>query len=113
MRLLLDECLDARLRRDLPGHDVSTVQREGWAGVTNDVTNGRLLAQISASGRFEIFVTVDKNMPHQQNLREILFAVVVLRARSNRYADTAPLMAELLARLTELTPGSVVTIVGR
>ncbi|MEN9840493.1 MAG: hypothetical protein RL376_293 [Verrucomicrobiota bacterium] len=106
MRLLLDECLDARLRRDLPGHDVSNVQREGWAGVKN----GRLLAQIAASGRFDAFVTVDKNMPHQQNLRAIPFAVIVLRARSNRYEHTAPLMAELLARLPELTPGSLVTL---
>lgn len=106
MRLLLDECLDARLRRALPGHEVSTVQREGWAGVKN----GRLLAQIAASGRFDAFVTVDKNMPHQQNLRGIPFAVVVLRARSNRYDDTAPLMARLLARQAELTPGALVTL---
>lgn len=106
MRFLLDECLDARLRRDLPGHDVSTVQREGWAGVKN----GRLLAQISASGRFDAFVTVDKNMPHQQNLRGIPFAVAVLRARSNRYEHTAPLMAELLTRLPELTPGALITV---
>ncbi len=31
MRILLDECLDWRLRRDLPGHDVKTVQEMGWA----------------------------------------------------------------------------------
>ena len=106
MRLLLDECLDVRLRRELPGHDVSTVQREGWAGVKN----GRLLAQISSSGRFDAFVTVDKNMPHQQNLSGIPFAMVVLRAQSNRYEHTAPLMARLLARLSELTPGALVTV---
>jgi predicted nuclease of predicted toxin-antitoxin system len=106
MRFLLDECLPARLRRNLPGHDVSTVQREGWSGVKN----GRLLAQIAASGRFDAFVTVDKNMPHQQNLRGVPFAVVVLRARSNRYAHTAPLMADLLARLNDLTPGALVTL---
>lgn len=106
MRLLLDECLPGRLRRDLPGHEVSTVQREGWAGVKN----GRLLAQISTAARFDVFVTVDKNLPHQQNLRGLPFAVVVLRAPSNRYEHTAPLMADLLARLPELTPGALVTI---
>lgn len=109
MRFLLDECLDARLRRDLPGHDVCTVQREGWAGLKN----GRLLAQIAASGRFDAFVTVDKNMPHQQYLRSIPFAVIVLRARSNRYEHTAPLMAELLARLPELKPGSLINVSSR
>ncbi len=106
MRLLLDECLPGRLRRALPGHEVSTVQREGWAGVKN----GRLLAQISASGRFDVFVTVDSSLPHQQNLSGIPFAVVVLRARSNRYEHTAPLMAELLLRLPELRPGALVTV---
>lgn len=85
------------------------MQREGWAGVKN----GRLLAQIAAFGCFDAFVTVDKNMPHQQNLSGIPFAVVVLRARSNRYAHTAPLMTELLARLPELTPGALVTLSSR
>ena len=36
MRLLLDECVPRRLRRELPGHDVQTVQGAGWAGVKND-----------------------------------------------------------------------------
>ena len=85
------------------------MQRKGGAGVKNE----SLLAQISASGRFDIFVKVDKNMPHQQNLSEVPFAVVALRARSNRYAHTAPLMAELLARLTGITPGAVVDILSR
>lgn len=109
MRFLFDECLPGRLRRHLPGHEFSTVQREGWAGVKN----GRLLAQITASGRFDVFVTVDKNLPHQQNLGGIPFAVVVLRARSNNYENTAPLMTELLARLPELTPGALITVSSR
>ena len=40
MKLLLDECLDSRLRRDLPDHEVKTVQEMGWDGIKN----GRLLA---------------------------------------------------------------------
>ena len=33
MRLLLDECVPARLGRSLPSHQVSTVVREGWSGI--------------------------------------------------------------------------------
>ena len=56
MRLLLDECVPARLRKALPGHEVSTVGLEGWSGIKN----GKLLA-LAAAG-FDAFVTVDKNL---------------------------------------------------
>lgn len=35
MRILLDECLPFELAAELVGHDVRTVQQEGWAGVEN------------------------------------------------------------------------------
>lgn len=54
MRLLLDECVDRRLARDIVGHEVSTVGDLGWAGVKN----GALLAR--AAGQFDVFVTVDE-----------------------------------------------------
>ena len=40
MRILLDECLPARLRRELPGHEVRTVPQEGW----DDIAAVRLFA---------------------------------------------------------------------
>jgi predicted nuclease of predicted toxin-antitoxin system len=101
MRILLDECVDARLRRELPGHEVQTVPRAGWAGIKN----GKLLQLIAASGQFDIFLTMDKCLPHQQQLKALPFAVVILRAASNSFADTRPLMPELLSRLREFQPG--------
>jgi predicted nuclease of predicted toxin-antitoxin system len=101
MRLLLDECLPARLRRELPGHEVQTVPRAGWAGIKN----GELLRLVAASGQFDIFLTMDKSLPHQQQLKALPFTVVVLRAASNSFADTRPLMPELLRRLREFQPG--------
>jgi len=88
MHLLLDECLPARLRRDLPGHEVLTVPRAGWSGIKN----GKLLLFIARSRKFEVFLTKDKSLPYQQQLQGLPFAVVVLRARSNRFEDTHPLM---------------------
>ena len=103
MRILLDECLPARLRRDLPGHIVTTVPRAGWAGIKN----GKLLRLIADSNDFDVFLTMDKNLPHQQSLKNLPFAVVVLRAKSNRFEDTQPLMPEVLRRLPEFQAGQV------
>jgi predicted nuclease of predicted toxin-antitoxin system len=60
MRVLLDECVPKRLRRELTAYDVSTVTDMGWAGVKN----GKLLAL--ASAQFECFLTVDANIEKQQ-----------------------------------------------
>ena len=56
MRILLDECLPARFRRELPGHGIQTVPQAGWAGIKN----GRLLRLIAGSGKFDVFLTVNK-----------------------------------------------------
>jgi predicted nuclease of predicted toxin-antitoxin system len=106
MRILLDECLPARLRHDIAGHEVTTVPKAGWAGVKN----GKLLRLIADSKRFEVFLTMDKNLPAQQNLRGLPFAIFVLRAKSNRFEAVQPLMAELLRRLPEAKDGFVIEI---
>jgi len=54
VKLLLDECLDWRLRRDLPDHEVKTVQEMGW----NGIKNGRLLALPQAE--FRVLITGDR-----------------------------------------------------
>ncbi len=35
MRVLLDECVNPRLRTAFPHHDVKTVLEVGWGGITN------------------------------------------------------------------------------
>lgn len=104
MKLLLDECLDWRLRRDLPGHEVKTVQEMGWKGIKN----GRLLALAERS--FQVFITGDRNLSFQQNLPRFSLAVVVLRAESIRLIHTRPLMPKLLAMLLSLKPGQIISL---
>jgi predicted nuclease of predicted toxin-antitoxin system len=101
MHILLDECVPARLRRELHDHDVQTVPRAGWAGIKN----GKLLQLIADSGQFDIFLTMDKSLPHQQKIKALPFAIVILRASSNSFEDTRPLMPEFLKRLAEFQPG--------
>jgi hypothetical protein len=101
VNLLLDENLDWRLRRDLPGHTVESVPLIGWAGLKN----GALLSE--AEKKFDVLLTMDSNMVHQQNLARFRIAVIALQARSNRLADTRPLMPKVLALLPSVQPGTL------
>ena len=104
MRILLDENLDWRLERFLPGHEVKSVPRLGWAGLKN----GRLLSR--AQENFGVLITMDSSMVGEQNLARIRIANVALRAPSNRLADTSPLMPKVLALLPKLKPGKVMKV---
>ena len=104
MRILLDENLNWRLEQFLPGHEVKSVPRIGWAGLKN----GKLLAR--AQENFDVLVTMDGSMASQQNLSKIKIAIVALRAPSNRLEDTSPLMPKVLALLPTLKPGKVVKV---
>lgn len=104
MRLLLDECVPARLRKALPTHDVATVVQMGWSGVKN----GRLLAL--AATQFDAFVTVDKNLPYQQNQSTLPISVLVLDAHSNELQQLLPMMPVLEMCLAGLVAGSYVLV---
>ena len=105
MRVLLDECLPRRLKRELVGHDARTAPEMGWASKRN----GELLAL--AAGQFEVFLTADRNLSHQQDLSSFDIAVVVLVARSNRFHDLRPLVPRILYVLTA-APRRAATLVG-
>jgi predicted nuclease of predicted toxin-antitoxin system len=99
VKLLLDECIDRRLARDLAGYEVKTVPQMGWAGIKN----GELLTL--AEKEFEVFITVDRNLSFQQNLPTFNIAVLVLHATSNRLADLRPLAPKILSMLPTLSKG--------
>jgi predicted nuclease of predicted toxin-antitoxin system len=81
MRLLLDECVDWRLLRDLPEHSVKTLKQVGW----EKIDDGALLRL--AASQFDVFVTVDKDLPFQQNVAAYPLAVIILRGRTTRLPD--------------------------
>jgi hypothetical protein len=99
-RILLDENLDWRLRRELPGHEVASVPLIGWAGLKN----GELLS------RAEVFITMDSNLAYQRNIADHKIAVIVLEANSNRLADTSPLMPKVLILVDRIQSGRLVTL---
>ena len=101
MKILLDECIDRRFAREIIGHDVATVHQMGWAGLKN----GELLAL--AATAFDVFVTVDGNLPFQTRLQDLRISIIVLRARTSRLADMLTLVPDLLATISSVEPGSV------
>ena len=59
MRLLLDECMPRRLKREFVGHEVSTVDEAGFKGLKN----GQLLR--IASEAFDVLITVDRKLSRE------------------------------------------------
>jgi len=104
MKVLLDECLPRQLRRRLPGHEVKTVPEMGWASIEN----GALLRL--AEPVFDVFVTVDKNLPFQQNLAALNLGVIVLDTPDNKLGTLGPLMGAVLSALEVIQPGQVVRV---
>jgi predicted nuclease of predicted toxin-antitoxin system len=104
VNILLDENLDWRLGRDLPGHEIQSVRQVGWAGLKNGV----LLAK--AAKRFDLLLTMDSKMGFQHNVAKYRIAVIALEARSNRLADTRPLMPKVLAVLPSVKSGTVTLV---
>ena len=105
MRILLDENVDRRLKRFFgEEHQILSVPERGWAGTKN----GELLAL--AQHEFDVLVTTDRSMPHQQDISRINLAVVVVEAKSNTLEDLTRLMNQVNASLADASTGEVVRI---
>jgi hypothetical protein len=101
VRALLDEQIPRLLGRHLDGHEVDIVSRRGWTGVKN----GALLQLMH--GEYDVFVTMDRGIEHQQNLARLSFGVLLIRAPSNRMIDLLPLVPAILEILTDVQPGKL------
>jgi len=94
MKLLLDENLPKRLKNDFPEQEIFTVRDKDW----NSKKNGELL-ELMLAENFDVLITFDQNMEHQQNFEKYPIAVFVLIAENNTYQ----LLSELLLNIkTEL-----------
>ena len=71
-KVILDENLPVGLRHHLTEFEVVTVQYQGWSGIQN----GELIQLID--GKFDVFLTADRKLRYQQNLRDRKIAIVEL-----------------------------------
>lgn len=102
MRIVLDACVPATFARFLPEHEVTTVGR--LLGTT-DLDDGPLLDQLVS--HCDAFITVDKNLRFQQNLRGRPFRIVLLRAHSNSLEHLVPLVPKLRHELRRAQLGEL------
>jgi predicted nuclease of predicted toxin-antitoxin system len=105
MRLLLDECLDERLRLYFPGHDCQTVRFAGLAGLKN----GQLLDAAESAG-IDVLITADQNIPDQQNLSGRTLSLLILCGPTNRLRDLALLVPAAVVALGSIRRGQVVRV---
>ena len=77
MRILFDQGVPAPLRRELAEHSVQTAFERGWS----DLANGALLAAAEGDG-YELLITTDRHLKHQQNLAGRKLAIIVLLSTS-------------------------------
>jgi hypothetical protein len=99
LRVLLDANVPHDMRAFLTDHDTVTAAYMGWAGLKN----GELLSAAEA-GNFDVLLTGDKTLHHEQNMEGRRIALVLLSAVS--WAVIEPHVAKILAAVADATPGS-------
>ncbi|MEJ7829680.1 MAG: hypothetical protein WKF91_15830 [Segetibacter sp.] len=97
MKILLDESLPRKLKKDFGNqHEIWSVRDKDWLGKKN----GELLG-LMIDDKFDLFVTVDRNLTYQQNLENISLIIFVLCANDNRRETLQKLIPKLFDRLAE------------
>ena len=86
MKILLDENLPVKLKSHFDNrHKVFTTYEMNW----NGKLNGELLSLLNEN-KFDVFITADKNLRHQQHLHKYQLSVIVLDARNTRLTTLIP-----------------------
>jgi len=76
----------------------------GWSGQKN----GALLAL--AESEFDVLITIDQSIEHQQQLARRHIALLILKALSNQIEDLEPILPDVQAALLQIRPGSVIRV---
>ena len=104
MKVLFDHNVPHKLRHSLSEHEVSTADEKGWA----ELENGELL-RAAENASFDVLVTADQNLPHQQNLAGRNLGVVVLSTNNWNILKHAP--REVATAVEKARPGSFQLVV--
>jgi len=104
MRVLLDECVNPRLRLAFPEEEVKTVAEMGW----RSLTNGRLLRE--AAGRFDVFITLDQNLKFQNPAGTLPIGILVLKAPFNDLDTYRPQFGMIRDAAFRTKPGQATVV---
>jgi predicted nuclease of predicted toxin-antitoxin system len=104
VRILLDECVNPRLRQAFPDHIVFTVSEGKW----RELPDAKLIAQ--ARGKCDVLVTIDKGFEHEHNLKKLTLGVVIVHVNRNRIEDYRPLFPSLRDAAERVRKGEVIHV---
>ncbi|MGB7848663.1 MAG: DUF5615 family PIN-like protein [Candidatus Acidiferrum sp.] len=106
MRLLTDECVPRKVKFlfAVRGHECETARDAGFSGKEN----GEVLAL--AEERFDVLITIDKNIRYQQNMMGRNIAVLIIRSASNDLDDIRPHVPDALVALQSIKPCQMVEV---
>lgn len=98
MKILLDENIDVRFKNlfDTRLHQVFTVRDMNWLGIKNGV-----LLRLLEENHFDVFITVDKNLPHQQNIKMLPVFMIILNVKRNVLARVSSLYPNILESISK------------
>jgi predicted nuclease of predicted toxin-antitoxin system len=99
MKILFDQGTPVAIREALEHHSVRTAREQGWS----TLSNGELL-RVAEEADFDVLLTTDTNLPHQQNLKGRKLAVVILS--KNRWILIQMRLAEIVAAVESAKPGT-------
>jgi predicted nuclease of predicted toxin-antitoxin system len=104
VRILLDNCVPVRLAASLKAYNVMTALEMGW-----DRKPDPVLLELM-KGKFDVLITVDRNIAKQNRIEGREFAVIVLRAKSNQIKHLLQVLPQLKAALNQAVPGAVIEV---
>jgi hypothetical protein len=99
MRVLFDNGVPRGVASALQGHVVEEARDRGW----DRLTNGDLLRSAEGNG-FDVLLTTDRNIRHQQNLSKRTIAIVALSKASWPLIKLR--LREIAAAVETAAPGS-------
>jgi predicted nuclease of predicted toxin-antitoxin system len=103
LKILFDEGVPRQLRRSMAERQITLVEEAGWKGIKN----GRLL-QLAEENNFDVLVTADQQLKHQQNLKGRKIAIIVLPYNRRKWMPL--LVPKLVAALDKIQPGNYVEL---
>src|SRR5207237_10543326 len=97
--------LPGPLAAQVVSHEAFSVRQKGWNGLRNGV-----LHRAAVEAGFDVLITADKSLPHQQNLAAIGIATIIVTRVRNRLRDLRPLIPEIQRALAVIRRGDVIEI---
>lgn len=104
MRVLIDECVDPRIKSLLVDHQPATVHEKAW-GAYED---GPLLAV--AQNEFDVLLTIDRKLEFQQNLAKYRIGLLVVHVPKNQIAYYRAMQTEILAAIVRIRHGEAIHV---